>query len=159
MDCRPIRGRPARSAFRTFHVDHRPAANQDVRDEHLSLLAHIHVAVNEAGGDAEVIARIQLDRFLPLRPEFQPHVPRDQEPVEAPLSVVVPGRDDAAPDRRPRDQDAVAFERLLPENPRRGPTLRKSRLSDYLYPWRARRGAANLVMRIPRRYCIRELEL
>src|SRR5207249_10389597 len=80
----------------------------------------VPIAVNKARRDVEVVANPEFNGIAARRPIVETNATCQEEPIEVPRAVMMPGRDDASGDSRTTDHDTAVLERAFPNNPLRG---------------------------------------
>ena len=109
------------SAWRPSDIhDGWPLSYGDMHNDGFLPPIGVHIAVNKARRDVEVVANPQFNGIAARRPIVETNPTCQEEPIEVPPAVMMPGRDDASGDSRTTDHDTVVLECALPNDPFRG---------------------------------------
>src|SRR5438046_5536181 len=108
------------SAWRPSDIhDGWPLSYGDMHNDGFLPPIGVHIAVNKARRDVEVVANPQFNGIAARRPIVETNPTCQEEPIEVPRAVMMPGRDDASGDSRTTDHYTVVLGRALPNDPLR----------------------------------------
>jgi len=105
------------SVVGTLHIGHEGSlARENIDDHRLLVFPRVHVAMHQATRDMEEVSWIEFRCQPSLRAVLQSESAEDQEAVEVPLPVVMPGRRRSSRDPGSGDRESSPLERRVANN-------------------------------------------
>lgn len=105
------------SVVGTSHIVHEGSlARENIDDHRLLISPRVHVAMHQATRDMEEVSWIEFHCQPSLRAVLQTESAEDQEAIEVPLPVVMPGRRRSSRDPGSGDLESWALERRVADN-------------------------------------------
>ena len=128
----------------TLHIGHEGSlARENIDDHRLLISPRVHVAMHQATRDMEEVSWIEFRCQPSLRAVLQTESAEDQEAVEVPLPVMVPGRLRSCRDPGSGDRESWRLERHVADNSLRRVSRPKISAPDDIDLRHGRRDRAN----------------